>query len=141
MKRAVLEREYALGELPRLRELLAQGLGVLSVTYAFATLSAGRCGVTLSFKAAPELECQRCLQNFRMDLSGSNEIEFTDDAAASSVDSDRELFTMRDSLVSLRELAEEELLLALPIAPACDTPLTCGKAPRYVRQRRWRDGR
>jgi uncharacterized metal-binding protein YceD (DUF177 family) len=29
----------------------------------------------------------------------------------------------------LRDLAEEELLLALPIAPKCATPLTCGKAP------------
>jgi len=33
---------------------------------------------------------------------------------------------VRNGLVSLRELAEEELLLALPIAPACSTPLTCG---------------
>jgi uncharacterized metal-binding protein YceD (DUF177 family) len=31
--------------------------------------------------------------------------------------------------VSLRELAEEELLLALPVAPACSIPLTCGNAP------------
>jgi len=30
--------------------------------------------------------------------------------------------------VSLRDLAEEELLLALPLAPACSTPDTCGRA-------------
>ena len=35
-------------------------------------------------------------------------------------------------LVSLRDLAEEELLLALPIAPACTAPERCGRAPEYV---------
>ena len=39
------------------------------------------------------------------------------------------LFTARGGMVSLRELAEEELLLALPVAPACSIPLTCGNAP------------
>jgi uncharacterized metal-binding protein YceD (DUF177 family) len=41
------------------------------------------------------------------------------------------LFGTRGGL-SLRELAEEELLLALPIAPACSTPMTCGNAPALV---------
>jgi uncharacterized metal-binding protein YceD (DUF177 family) len=34
-------------------------------------------------------------------------------------------------LVSLRDLAEEELLLALPIAPACSVPESCGNAVAY----------
>ena len=34
--------------------------------------------------------------------------------------------------VSLRELAEEELLLALPIAPSCNSPQSCGRAPSYA---------
>jgi uncharacterized metal-binding protein YceD (DUF177 family) len=34
-------------------------------------------------------------------------------------------------LASLRDLAEEELLLALPVAPACSAPETCGRAPSY----------
>ena len=38
---------------------------------------------------------------------------------------------MEEGLVSLRELAEEELLLALPIVAACSTPQTCGRAPAY----------
>jgi uncharacterized metal-binding protein YceD (DUF177 family) len=36
---------------------------------------------------------------------------------------------MNNGQVSLRELAEEELLLALPLVPACRSPSTCGKAP------------
>jgi uncharacterized metal-binding protein YceD (DUF177 family) len=58
-------------------------------------------------------------------------VEFADDETAAS-DTERELFGVRAGLVSLRELAEEELLLALPIAPACDTPSTCGNAPDVV---------
>jgi uncharacterized metal-binding protein YceD (DUF177 family) len=38
---------------------------------------------------------------------------------------------MEDGRVSLRELAEEELLLALPIVAACDTPQSCGRAPAH----------
>jgi len=36
---------------------------------------------------------------------------------------------MEDGSVSLRELAEEELLLALPVIAACSTPEDCGRAP------------
>jgi len=36
---------------------------------------------------------------------------------------------MDDGSVSLRELAEEELLLALPVIAACSTPEVCGRAP------------
>jgi uncharacterized metal-binding protein YceD (DUF177 family) len=59
-------------------------------------------------------------------------VEFADDEAAVATDSERELFGTRGGLVSLRELAEEELLLALPVAPACSTPSTCGNAPDRV---------
>ena len=34
--------------------------------------------------------------------------------------------------MSLRELAEEELLLALPIAAACSAPQSCGNAPKLA---------
>jgi len=36
---------------------------------------------------------------------------------------------MNDGTVSLRELAEEELLLALPAIASCNTPESCGQAP------------
>jgi uncharacterized metal-binding protein YceD (DUF177 family) len=39
---------------------------------------------------------------------------------------------MENGRVSLRELAEEELLLALPIVPACNSPQSCGRAPSHT---------
>ncbi len=129
---AVLERVYELGELPRLRDLLAEPQGTLSARFAFARLASGRPGAKVSVHATPHLICQRCMQGFAQPIEGASEVEFATDEEAQDAASEEEFFRMVDGLVSLRELAEEELLLALPIAPACDTPLTCGKAPYYV---------
>jgi uncharacterized protein len=129
---AVLQRVYELDELPRVKDLLAEPRGMLSASFAFAKLATGRAGAEVMIEATPQLRCQRCMQGFGLSLSGGSEIEFAASGEPDTGDSDREFFETSNGLVSLRQLAEEELLLALPIAPACSTPLTCGKAPAYV---------
>jgi uncharacterized protein len=129
---AVLERTYELRELPRLKEFLAQPQGVVDASFAFSKLASGRSGARVEVRAAPVLICQRCMQGFAFPVAGGSNVEFADDEAAVATDSERELFGTRGGLVSLRELAEEELLLALPVAPVCSTPLTCGNAPERV---------
>jgi uncharacterized protein len=129
---AVLERAYQLRELPRLEELLAQPQGVLNATFAFSTLPSGRPGASITVRAEPMLVCQRCLQGFAFPVQSSSRVEFADDEMAVAADTERELFVTRGGLVSLRQLAEEELLLALPIAPVCRTPLRCGNPPGLV---------
>jgi uncharacterized protein len=126
---AVLERTYELRELPRLKELLARPQGIVHASYAFSTLASGRPGARVDVRAAPALICQRCMQGFPLPVEGGSDVEFADDESAVATDEERELYGMRGGLISLRELAEEELLLALPVAPACSTPLTCGNAP------------
>jgi uncharacterized protein len=126
---AVLERTYELRELPRLMEFLAQPQGTVNASFAFSKLASGRPGARVAVRAAPALTCQRCMQGFAFAVEGGSDVEFADDEAAVATDSERELYGTRGGLVSLRELAEEELLLALPVAPVCDTPLTCGNAP------------
>jgi uncharacterized protein len=126
---AVLERTYELRDLPRLKELLAQPQGVVNASFAFSKLASGRPGARVEVRAAPALICQRCMQGFAFPVEGGSDVEFADGAADAVSDADRELFSARGGTVSLRELAEEELLLALPVAPACSIPLTCGNAP------------
>ena len=126
-----MERVYPLGEMPRLRDLLADTRGSVRASFAFENFGTGRAGATVAVEAVAQLVCQRCLQGFAFAAAGSSEIEFSSGSAAGSVDSQREVYTMEDGRVSLRELAEEELLLALPIVAACDTPQTCGRAPAY----------
>jgi uncharacterized protein len=129
---AVLERNYELSELPRLKDLLAKPQGSVKATFAFAKLASGGAGATVAVHSTPVLVCQRCMQGFGFALDSSSDVEFATSEAPESADSERELFRVVDGLVSLRDLAEEELLLALPIAPACETPLTCGRAPSYA---------
>ena len=133
---AVLERVYPLSELARLQDLLADARGSVKARFAFSKLEAGRVGATVAVQATPRLVCQRCLQDFDLPVSGDSEIEFAMSEAEAPAESPREIYLMKDGFVSLREMAEEELLLALPAIASCSTPETCGRAPTpEVRQR------
>jgi uncharacterized metal-binding protein YceD (DUF177 family) len=137
---AMLERVYGLGELNRLKGLLvAEPQGTVRASFAFAKLVSGRPGAVVTVHATPLLVCQRCMQGFGLRLTGDSEIEFAAGAEAQSAASEREFFRMENGLVSLRELAEEELLLALPLVFMCSTPLTCGQAPSYAADDEKRD--
>jgi uncharacterized protein len=126
---ATLVREYELGLLPRLKDLLAEPAGRLRASFAFSTLESGGPGARVAVEATPRLECQRCLQVFDLHVSGASEVEFAVSDEPAGAGSERESFRMDNGHASLRDLAEEELLLALPLAPACSTPDTCGRAP------------
>jgi uncharacterized protein len=132
---AVLEHVYPLSELPRLKDLLADARGSLRARFAFAKLAGGRLGASVAVQAAPWLVCQRCLQAFEMPVSGDSEIEFATSEAEARAESPREIYLMDDGSVSLRELAEEELLLALPVIASCSAPETCGRAPPTADER------
>jgi uncharacterized protein len=125
----VLERHYPLGELPRLQDFLADARGSVMARFAFANVEEGRAGARVAVRADAQLICQRCLQGFAFTVAGDSEIEFVSGEADAPADSPREIYLMEQGLVSLRELAEEELLLALPVVAACSTPQTCGRAP------------
>ena len=133
---AVLERVYPLSELSRLQDLLADARGSVKARFAFSKLEAGRVGAAVAVQATPWLVCQRCLQGFELPVSSDSEIEFAMSEAQAPAESPREIYLMDEGSVSLRELAEEELLLALPVIASCSTPETCGRAPTPdVRQR------
>jgi DUF177 domain-containing protein len=126
----VLERVYPLGEMLRVQDLLADPRGSVRVRFAFAKVDSGRAGATVAVEATLQLVCQRCLQGFAYAVAGSSEIEFSSGPDAGAANSQREVYETNEGWVSLRELAEEELLLALP-AVAMHTPETCGQAQTY----------
>jgi uncharacterized protein len=133
---AVLERIYPLSELSRLKDLLADARGSVKARFAFSRLEGGRVGASVAVQATPRLVCQRCLQDFDLPVTGDSEIEFAMSEAEATAESLREIYLMDEGSVSLRELAEEELLLALPAIASCSTPESCGRAPTPdVRQR------
>jgi uncharacterized protein len=128
---ATLERVFALRDLPRLADVLTDPSGEVKVSYDFGLTETAKAGVRIAVLAAPMLQCQRCMLPFGFGVSTHSEIEFAADESQALGDSVREPVVMRGGLVSLRDLAEEELILALPVAPACNTPETCGRAPSF----------
>jgi len=125
---AVLERTYALRDLPRLQDLLFEAAGSLQASFAFAKLGSGGAGARVAVRAVPRLVCQRCMQGFAFPVDAGSDVEFSSEAESPAPDSEREVYKMVEGRVSLRELAEEELLLALPIAASCSAPDGCGNA-------------
>ena len=125
----VLERVYALQSMPRLQDLLADSQGTVRARFAFARVDLEHAGVTVTVEATPRLVCQRCLRGFEFAAVGSSEIEFSSDAGLNAADSQREVYAMQDGSISLCELAEEELLLTLPIVAVCSAEQKCGHAP------------
>ncbi len=126
-EREGLVRHYALAELPRLQDLLAHRQGHLRADFEFFRAPSGRSGAQIRIEATPRLVCQRCLDGFDYPVASHSDVEFCADAQADAADSTGELYRSEQGLVSLRDLAEEELLLALPLVPACSAPRECGR--------------
>jgi uncharacterized protein len=135
---AVLERVYELGSFARLADVLADTRGVVRASFAFSKTPLGRAAARVAVSAEPQLVCQRCMQDFALPVSSGSEIEFAVNgeqggSEQSAADSEREPYRADNGSVSLKDLAEEELLLALPVAPACSAPEACGRARTFAR--------
>lgn len=80
------------------------------------------------------LECQRCLRPVETVVEADRALRFVageDQAAALDVESEEDVLALTRSL-DLRELAEDELLLALPLVPRheiCPEPLLLSSEP------------
>ena len=79
-------------------------------------------------QASIRLECQRCLQPVEAQLEAQRSFQFVpDEATATEIDADSEddVLVLTRSL-DLKELVEDELILALPLVPRhdqCPQPL------------------
>jgi uncharacterized protein len=134
---ASLQGEWSLMDLPRLAEAgaperPAQDWPVVRWT-ARGELRQPRGGeaqvwLLLEAQAQVWLSCQRCLEPVQSDLQVSRWFRFARDEAAAAeldMDSDDDVLALVRNL-DLRELAEDELLLELPVVPrheACPDPL------------------
>ena len=124
----VLERSIGLDELPRLADLLASMAGFLSVRLEGSRDDTGKSWLQVDIAGEPVLYCQRCLGGVKFPLAISSRLQLMapgeewpdDDLADDSADA----ITAEKALAVLL-LVEEEVLLALPIAPRheqCEPP-------------------
>jgi uncharacterized protein len=114
---AVLETEIALADLKRIRPLLRGDAGMARGQFRFHRESA-RAVAEGHVSATLMLTCQRCLKEMSLPVDADSRLAFVDSAAASAeISGSREPVIAEDGHVSLATLIEEELLLALPLAP------------------------
>ena len=93
---------------------------------------AGRCpGLVLAATATVVVACQRCLLPLELDLVIDRPIAFApDEDSAERLDEENEIDVLAmPARLDLRELLEDELVLAMPLVPRHDE---CPEAPRLV---------
>jgi uncharacterized protein len=75
------------------------------------------------------LTCQRCLQPIEWPVTSDSQVALVADAAeADRVADGLETYLVENDRVSVRDLVEEELLLALPLVPKCAAGSECARS-------------
>jgi uncharacterized protein len=124
----VREFDVDLAEFPRLEDQLARGgaraRGSLSVAR-----ERGVAVVEVAVQAAIPLRCQRCLGIVEVPVESTARVAVVKDlAAADALEADLEPFIAADGRLALRDLAEEQLLLSLPLVPRHEQDAQCDAA-------------
>jgi uncharacterized protein len=121
------EFSIPLAELPRLAESLADRAGAAAGVVSFER-AMGLAMADITLKAEPQLVCQRCMQPMPWPIDSRSRIALvTDLAAADRLPEGIESMIVENDRVSVRDLVEEELLLALPIVPKCEAGDACSR--------------
>lgn len=126
--RAIAARQRFAGELPlarlaRLAAQLADRNGSLAVVLEAGKDDAGAAWLRGEIRGELQLTCQRGLHPFawRADLRPALRL-VTSEAEEARVLKDCEPYLVEDDRLPLRDLVEDEVLLALPMMPRCDDP-------------------
>ena len=111
---AVVDFSIPLAELPRVAHELVSTDGEARGTVRFSRL-VGQAVADLDVSSQPEVVCQRCMQPMRWPVVVKSRIALVSDYnAADRVPEGMEVFLVEAESVSVRDLVDEEILLALP---------------------------
>lgn len=114
----LLKGTLAINRMKRLRPLLLDEEGGVDVDLVFAIDASGQPNVTGSVSTNIKLQCQRCMQ--AMNLRVAEKISLAiirNSQQANDLPSYYDPLMVDDEMVSLPELVEDEILLALPSVP------------------------
>ena len=112
-------------ELPRVSHELIGKDGEASGHVRFSR-QMGHAVADLEVSATPEVVCQRCMQPMRWPVKVKSRIALVSDYdAADRVPNGMEVFLVEADSVSVRDLVDEEVLLALPHVPRHDEGSEC----------------
>lgn len=125
----VLDRRVSLAELPRLADVLTTTEGVLSVRLVGWRDEQGKSWLQLDVTGEPVLCCQRCLGGVKFPLGIHSRLQLIapgEDWPDDDLEDDNADAIAAEGELNVLSLIEDEVLLALPIAPRhehCESPL------------------
>ncbi|MGH8461441.1 MAG: YceD family protein [Stenotrophobium sp.] len=119
-QRAHYVGKLAMDSLPRLAEVLGPE-GVFQVDLQFGHV-AGHARVSGRVTGAAVLSCRSCGQDYSTALDCQVDLRLVQsDAEAQQVLHDCDPYQVQDDTLPLQELVEDEVLLALPLLPRCNS--------------------
>lgn len=138
---AVVRREHyagelALGSLPKLAGLLTDSAGVVQVDLLACKIM-GLPALTGVMEGSLHLQCRRCDKPYETTLRHELDLRLvSSEEEEERLMQDCEPYWVQDDELALRELLEDELLLALPMLPRCDSceNIVNGAAPAVPEQ-------
>jgi uncharacterized protein len=111
---AVIDFSIPLTDLPRVSRELTSTDGEAKGQARFSR-HLGHAVADLEVSASPEVVCQRCMQAMPWPVNVKSRIALVSDyGAADRVPDGMEVFLVENDSVSVRDLVDEEILLALP---------------------------
>ncbi len=122
-----VEFEIPLRDLPRIEPSLAVREGHAKGSIRVAR-ELGLAIADIQLEAQPQVVCQRCMQALEWPVVSRSRLALVPDlAAADRVPEGVESYVTEHDRVSIRELVEEEILLALPSVPKCAAGDACSR--------------
>jgi uncharacterized protein len=122
---AAIDFTIPLSELPRVSHELSAADGEAIGKVRFSR-QLGHAVADLEVSAQPEVVCQRCMQPMRWPVKVKSRIALVSDYnAADRVPEGLEVFLVEADSVSVRDLVDEEVLLALPHVARHDEDSEC----------------
>ena len=123
--RRLLQGQLALADMSRLGEALLDSDGEVAVSLEFGTDNEGIRYMRGRIQAEVSLECQRCLETMRYPIDSEFALAMVRSVAeAEALPSHYEPLLVEGEPLFLRDIIEDELLLALPIV-AMHAPEEC----------------
>lgn len=122
---------WPLGDFPRLRDILATDGGEVAYEISGVRDERGRPGLRLKVRGTLRLRCQRCLESMPFEVQTDETLVLAatlDEIHAEPADAHAADRVVAGKEMALRELVEDELILAVPYAPRHESCTAAGAA-------------
>lgn len=110
----------------RLRKSLLSRQGEAQVSLRFGRGVDGSSLVAGEIRVRLALQCQRCLQPVATTIAHTFELMLArDEAEARRLQAEHDVLELVEETIAIKDLVEDELLLAVPLAPSHEDPAAC----------------